>query len=80
MMQKARQVVVDYYNSLFPNGVEYDDTFIVWFCKTLQNWKALVAINTVSGWYFEITYNGDENVIYLDKYVKDTNEVIKELF
>ena len=43
MLKKAKKVVVDYYASKFENNyITEKDVFIVWFCKTLQNWKALV--------------------------------------
>lgn len=41
MQEKARQIVVDYFNSHVDktDGVQIsiDDVFVVWFCKTLQN-------------------------------------------
>jgi hypothetical protein len=51
--------------------------YIVWYCKTLQNWKALVSTTLIDGMYYEITLNGDKNEIYLDAYKKFSNEVIK---
>lgn len=47
---------------------------IVWFCKTLQNWKAIVAIiNTPDQLLFEVTYNGLMKETYLDVYKKVEN-------
>lgn len=37
-----------------------DDVYVVWFCKTLQNWKALVSTNLPDGMYYEVTYDGDK--------------------
>ena len=54
-----------------------DDIFIVWQCKTLQNWKAMASTYISDGRYFEITYNGDKNELYLDAYRKEHNECIK---
>lgn len=52
---------------------------IVWFCKTLQNWKALVAIiGTSDNLFFEVTYNGDKQETYLDAYSKIENVVFKD--
>lgn len=50
-----------------------DDVYIVWFSKTLQNWKALVSTNVSDGMYYEITYNGDKKETYLDAYKKFDN-------
>lgn len=47
-----------------------DDIRIVWYCKTLQNQKTLVSTNRADGLYYECTYNGDKNELYLDVYTK----------
>lgn len=59
--------------------IELDDIFIVWACKTLQNYKVL-ASTTISGdgIYAEYTYNGDKQELYEDVYGKITNRCIKE--
>ena len=56
-----------------------DDIFIVWYCKTLQNHKALLGSSQVSGAYFEFTYNGDKDEAYLDVYGKHENIVCRWL-
>lgn len=53
-----------------------DDVYIVWFSKTLQNFKALVSTAVSDGMYYEITYNGDKNELYLDAYKKWENKKI----
>ena len=59
--------------------IELDDIFIVWACKTLQNYK-LLASTTISGdgIYAEYTYNGDRQELYEDVYGKFTNMCITE--
>ena len=54
------------------------DVFIVWKCKTLQNWKYLISSTLCDGMYYELTYNGDKKEWYLDAYKKFENKVIKE--
>ena len=49
--------------------------YVVWFCKTLQNWKALVSTTLPDGRYYEVTFNGDKNEMYLDVYAKVDNLV-----
>ena len=77
MMKTAREIVVNYFNDRVDvtdrMKLTYDDTFIVWFSKTLQNWKALVSTNVCDGMYYEVTYNGDKNEVYLDAYKKWEN-------
>lgn len=66
--------LVEWYNAHEETKIEIDDVFIVWACKTLQNYKCL-ASTTVSGdgVYAEYTYNGDKQELYEDVYKKVTN-------
>ena len=82
MQEKARQIVVDYFNSHVDktDGVQIsiDDVFVVWFCKTLQNWKALLSTKVPDGVYYEITHNGDRDETYVDVYKKRENLCVKD--
>ena len=82
MQEKARQIVVDYFNSHVDktDGVQIsiDDVFVVWSCKTLQNWKALLSTKMPDGVYYEITHNGDRNETYVDVYKKWENLCVKD--
>lgn len=49
----------------------------VWYCKTLQNWKALLSTTLFDGMYYELTVNGDKDEAYLDVYKKWDNNCIK---
>ena len=51
--------------------------FIVWYCKTLQNNKALLSTSLFDGMYYECTYNGDRKELYFDAYKKFENKCIK---
>lgn len=52
--------------------------FVVWFTKTLQNWKAMVSTTLPDGMYYEVTYNGTAGETYLDAYKKFNNVCIKD--
>lgn len=54
-----------------------DDVYVVWYCKTLQNHKALLSTPLPDGMYYEFTYNGDKDEAYLDVYGKHENVVVK---
>lgn len=54
------------------------EVYVVWFCKTLKNWKALVATTMDDSRYYEVTYNGEKSETYLDAYAKIDNEVIPD--
>lgn len=76
-MTKAKQLVVDYFNEhadvTSGKKLTLENVFIVWFSKTLQNWKALVSTDVPDGMYYEITHNGDKNETYVDVYKKWDN-------
>ena len=59
------------------NEVLTEEMYIVWFCKTLQNWKALVSTDVINGVYWEVTHNGDKNETYVDTYTKSSNLCVK---
>jgi hypothetical protein len=82
MQEKAKQIIVDYFNSHVDvtdgKQISVDDVYVTWFCKTLQNWKALLSTNVPDGVYYEVTHNGDKNETYVDVYKKWENFCIKE--
>lgn len=49
------------------------EVYVVWFCKTLQNWKALVCTTLPDNKYYEVTHNGDLRETYVDTYEKTDN-------
>lgn len=46
MQETARKIVRDYFNSHVDvtdkKQITLDDVFVVWWCKTLQNWNYCV--------------------------------------
>jgi hypothetical protein len=77
MQEIAKQAVVDYFNARVEKTdnktISSDDVFVVWFCKTLQNWKCLLSTTVSDGMYYELTYNGDKKQLYFDAYKKWEN-------
>ena len=57
--------------------ITVDDVYIVWYCKALQNHKALLSTTVSDGMYYEMTYNGDRGELYMDAYKKWENMCIK---
>ena len=53
-----------------------DDVYVVWYCKSLQNHKALLSTTVQDGMYYEMTFNGDKNELYMDEYMKWENRCI----
>lgn len=77
MMQLAKEIVQDYVQSRLDksdnNLINLDQIYVVWFSKTLQNWKCLISTTLPDGMYYEVTHNGDTNETYLDAYKKWEN-------
>lgn len=59
-------------------AVTEDDVFVVWFTKTLKNWKAMVSTKLPDGRYYEVTHNGEAGETYIDTYVKVDNVCIPD--
>ncbi len=82
MQEKAKQLVVEYFNQRVDKTdnrkITIDDVYVVWFCKTLQNWKALLSTTVSDGMYYEITHNGDKKETYIDAYKKWENICVKD--
>ena len=78
---KSRELVKDYTNEHMDKSDNYkidlDDTYVVWYSKTLQNHKGLFSTNVTDGMYYEVTYNGNKNELYFDAYKKFENKCIK---
>ncbi len=82
MQEKARRIVMDYFNDHVDvtdeKRLTMDDVFVVWFSKTLQNWKCLVSTTVSDGMYYEVTHNGDKDETYIDVYKKLENYCVKD--
>jgi Family of unknown function (DUF6275) len=81
-LRRARMLVVNYFNDRkdktekFELG--YGGTYVTWFCKTLQNWKACVSTIVPDGRYYELTHDGDKGKTYIDVYQKFENLAIPD--
>ena len=80
-IQLCKETVRDYFNihADVTDGkqITTDDVYVVWLGKTLQNNKATASTTIADGMYYELTYNGDKNELYLDVYKKWENVCIK---
>lgn len=74
----CKNKLVEWYNESGEQKITLENVFVVWACKTLQNYKALLS-TTVSGdgIYAEYTYNGDKQEMYEDVYRKNSKRCLK---
>ena len=75
-LQIVRKYIEDHLDKSDPKP-EFD-VYTVWKAKALQNWKYLISSTLLDCMYYELTYNGDEKVWYLDAYKKFENKVIAD--
>lgn len=69
--------IVSEYQEAIGQPVKPEEVYIVWSCKTLQNFKALAGTPIDGdGLYYEFTYNGDADQLYFDVYKKQKNVCI----
>ena len=77
MMRLAKELVRNYIHTRLNKSdnvdISLDQIYVVWFSKTLQNWKCLISTTLPDGMYYEVTHNGDNNETYLDAYKKWEN-------
>ena len=82
MDNRAKEIVISYiYEHLDKSDdLPWFNVYVVWKCKTLQNWKYLLSSDLLDGMYYELTYNGDKEEWYLDAYKKFENKVVPKGF
>lgn len=74
---RALNLVKAYIDDRSPEKLKYE-VHLVWFTKTLQNWKAMVSTNLLDMQYYELTYNGDKGETYIDAYRKFDSVTVKD--
>lgn len=76
----CRVSVANVYNDKFAKSEEErldpEEVKFVWMGKTLQNNKATAITGRKDELYFELTYNGDKDELYIDVYTKMINALI----
>ena len=84
MIQRANELAAKAINEAVGYlVVTPNDMYVVWFSKTLQNWKAIVSTSVLNsnseyGYYVEVTHNGDKGETYCDVYKKQRNVYYKD--
>lgn len=74
-MAVAREVYKEYWGGESID-IKYLDIYVVWACHILGNEKYLISTNIPNNKYYEVTVDTKEHVMYVDTYVKESQEVI----
>ena len=75
-IQAIKQYVQDHMDKTDNVTVQDSDIYNVWNVKALKNNKGLFSTVYPDGMYYECTYNGETNELYLDAYKKFENRTI----
>lgn len=75
-IQAIKQYVQDHMDKTDDITVQDSDIYNVWNVKALKNNKGLFSTVYPDGMYYECTYNGETNELYLDAYKKFENRTI----
>lgn len=76
-IEKVKEYTNEHLDKSDNAQITEEDVYVVWSCKTLQNNKALLSTTLFDGMYYEVTFNGDKNELYVDAYKKFENRCIK---
>ncbi len=85
LIEQATDAVYDYVKEHLEKTDSHisftkEDVYVVWFSKTLQNWKAMVSTALPDGMYYEVTFSGGRWELYIDAYKKWDNVKIEVPF
>lgn len=74
----CRKAVMEHVNEEIHKSdpVTEEEVYVVWLTKVLQNNKALLGTTRPDGLYYEITYDGDKKIAYVDEYIKVAQRVV----
>lgn len=78
-IEKCIKEVREYVDEHLDRSEDYPlyEVYVVWYCKSLQNHKALLSTSLSDGMYYELTLNGNLQELYFDAYKKFENRCIK---
>lgn len=74
---KCKKALVKILKEKYESNLKTDDLHLVWFAKTLQNFKCVLIDLLDNQRYYECTYNGDKDELYVDIYEKQYNVCLK---
>lgn len=75
-LEKAVRLAYSYMKSEdAPHSLQREDVFVIWYCKTLENWKAVISAPYPGAPLIEVTYSGKNKDTNLDIYKK--TEVVR---
>lgn len=69
----CKNILIDHLKRLYDEDLTIKDLHLVWYAKELQNHKCVIVDLNDNQRYYELTFNGNKDEIYLDIYNKEHN-------
>ena len=77
----CKNILIKELKDKYEEDLTIQDLHLVWFGKILRNYKCVIIDLKPNQRYYELTFNGEKEEIYLDIYQKEQNIIIaKENF
>lgn len=77
----SKNAIIKEVKKEYGEELKIEELHLVWFTKALQNFKCVVVDLKPNQRYYECTYNGNKQELYVDIYEKKVNQkVCKEDF
>lgn len=73
----CKKYLLDVLKSQYGEEYAIGDLHVVWFAKTLQNYKIIIVDNGRNDRYYECTQNGEKSETYFDIYEKKLSITVK---
>ena len=74
----AKNEVIKELKEYYDEDVKIQNLHLVWFSKSLKNFKCIVIDLRPNNRLYECTYNGDKKEMYVDIYDKQHNTKVLE--
>ena len=70
---KCKNALIKVIKEKYNEELNIKDLHLVWFTKSLQNFKCVIIDLKPNERYYECTYNGNKDELYIDIYNKEHN-------
>lgn len=72
----CKNALIDQLKLIYNEYFNIKDLHLVWYAKELQNHKCVIVDLRDNDRYYECTYNGDKDELYIDIYNKKYNIIV----
>lgn len=74
---KCKNALIKILEEKYGEKLAIGELHLVWFSKVLKNFKCTICDLRANQRYYELTYNGDKDELYVDIYEKQHNICLK---